>query len=58
MGAVTEEAYTRLAASRNFVEQGQRAEADEQLQRALTYYRALHATRYVREAEALLDVSA
>jgi class 3 adenylate cyclase len=58
MGAVTEEAYTRLAASRNFVEQRQRAEADEQLQRALTYYRALHATRYVREAEALLDVSA
>jgi class 3 adenylate cyclase len=58
MGAATEEAYTRLAASRDLVEQGRRPEADEQLQRALAFYRAVNASRYVREGEALLAATA
>jgi hypothetical protein len=52
------QAYTRLAASRDLVEQGRRPEADEQLQRALAFYRAVNASRYVREGEALLAASA
>jgi len=57
-GAATEEAYARLTASRAFVEQGRRAEADAQLQRALAFYRTVGAARYVREGEALLAASA
>ena len=38
--------------------QGRRAEADEQLQQALAFYRSVGATRYVRECEALLAASA
>jgi tetratricopeptide (TPR) repeat protein len=57
-GAATEEAYARLTASRAFVEQGRRAEADAQLQRALAFYRTVGASRYVREGEALLAASA
>ncbi len=37
---------------------GRRAEADEQLQQALDFYRSVGATQYVRECEALLAVSA
>jgi len=40
------------------VRDGRRAEADEQLQRALGFYRSVGATRYVREAEALLAATA
>ncbi len=54
MGAVTEEAYARLAAARAFSAKGDRAEADAQLQRALAFYRSVGAKRYVREGEALL----
>ena len=58
MGAVTEEAYARLAAARMLAEEGRRAEADEQLRRALAFYRSVGARRYVREGEALLAASA
>jgi hypothetical protein len=58
MGAATEEAYVRLAAARLFVEQGRRAEADAQLQYALAFYRAVGASRYVREGQALLAATA
>jgi class 3 adenylate cyclase/tetratricopeptide (TPR) repeat protein len=58
MGAVTEEAYARLAAARMLSEEGRRAEADEQLRRALAFYRSVGATRYLREGEALLATSA
>jgi tetratricopeptide (TPR) repeat protein len=54
MGAVSEEAYARLAAARLLVDQGRRAEADEQLQRALGFYRSVGARRYIGQAEALL----
>jgi tetratricopeptide (TPR) repeat protein len=58
MGAVTQEAYARLAAARMLVDEGRRAEADEHLHRALAFYRSVGATRYVREGESLLAASA
>jgi class 3 adenylate cyclase/tetratricopeptide (TPR) repeat protein len=58
VGAVTQEAYARLAAARLLVEEGRRAEADEQLHRALGFYGSVGATRYVREGESLLAASA
>ena len=58
MGAVTEEARDRLRLAEALVKQGRRAEADIELQRALAFYRSVGATRYIREAEALLAASA
>ena len=57
-GASASEAYCRLAAARMLVEQGRRAAADEQLHRALGFYRSVGAARYVREGESLLAASA
>jgi len=37
---------------------GRRAEADEQLRQALSFFRSVAATRFIREAEALLAASA
>jgi class 3 adenylate cyclase len=53
IGALAEEAFVRLSAARVFVAYGRRAEADEQLERALAFWRSVGATRYVAEAEAL-----
>ena len=58
IGARTQEAFLRLRAAEQLVEEGRRAEADEQLNRALAFYRSVGATRYVREGEALLAASA
>jgi class 3 adenylate cyclase/tetratricopeptide (TPR) repeat protein len=58
MGAVTQEAYARLAAARMLVDAGRRAEADVQLGRALAFYRGVGARRYVLEGETLLAASA
>jgi hypothetical protein len=52
------EAYARLRAAKQLVEQGRRAEADAELQRALAFWREVGATRYVREGEELLAASA
>ncbi len=57
-GAVTLEAQVRLAAARAFAEVGRRADADEQLAKALAFFRSVGATRYVREGEALLAATA
>jgi class 3 adenylate cyclase/tetratricopeptide (TPR) repeat protein len=57
-GAVAEEAYARLTAARMLIEQGRRSEANDQLGRALAFYRSVGATRYVRQGEALLAASA
>jgi len=57
-GAAASEAYCRLAAARDLVAEGRRAEADEHLRRALAFYRSVQATWYVREGEDLLAVSA
>ena len=53
IGAVTLEASTRMLAAERFVADGRQQEADVQLERALTFYRSVGATRYIRQAEAL-----
>jgi tetratricopeptide (TPR) repeat protein len=58
MGAATQEAYARLAAARLLVEQGRRSEADQQLNRALAFYRSVGASWYLRQGESLLAASA
>jgi class 3 adenylate cyclase/tetratricopeptide (TPR) repeat protein len=58
IGAVSQEALFRLWAAEQLVDEGRRAEADEQLTRALAFHRSVGATRYVREGEALLAASA
>ncbi len=58
MGALTEEARVRLWWAEKLIEQNRRSEADIQLQRALAFYRAVGATRYIREGEALFAASA
>ncbi|HJS49069.1 MAG TPA: tetratricopeptide repeat protein, partial [Gaiellaceae bacterium] len=55
IGARPDEALARLrAAERLAGSGGRRAEADEQLRKALTFFRSVGATRYIREGEALL----
>jgi tetratricopeptide (TPR) repeat protein len=54
IGAFPEEAYARLRAARALVEQGRRADADVQLERALALFRKAGATAYIREGEGLL----
>lgn len=58
IGAATQEAYARLRAAAVLIEQGQRAHGDEQLNRALGFYRSVTATHYIRQAETLLAASA
>jgi predicted negative regulator of RcsB-dependent stress response len=58
MGASPYAALAALRAAEWFVAQGRRAEADEQLRRALAFWRTVGATRYVREGEALLAETA
>ncbi|TMB86668.1 MAG: hypothetical protein E6J45_13530 [Chloroflexi bacterium] len=58
MGAVTEEARDRLWLAEALIKQNRRTEADVELQRALTFYRSVGATRYIREGEGLLAASA
>jgi class 3 adenylate cyclase/tetratricopeptide (TPR) repeat protein len=58
VGLVTEEAHDRLWLAEALVKQNRRSDADAQLQRALAFYRSVGATRYIRQAEALLAASA
>jgi hypothetical protein len=58
IGAATQAAFLRLRAAEQLVHEGRRAEADDQLSRALAFYRSVGATRYIREGEALLAASA
>jgi thioredoxin-like negative regulator of GroEL len=58
MPALPEEAYARLRAAEQLVSQGRRPEADEQLHRALAFYRSVGASRYVAEGERLLAATA
>jgi class 3 adenylate cyclase/tetratricopeptide (TPR) repeat protein len=57
IGDAVEEAFARLRAAEALVAAGRRAEADEQLQRSLAFWRSVGATRYVRQGEALLAVA-
>ena len=52
------EALARLRAAEQLVAEDRRAEADEQLQRSLAFWRSVGATRYIREGEALLAMTA
>jgi class 3 adenylate cyclase/tetratricopeptide (TPR) repeat protein len=52
------EAHARLRAAEQLRSEGRHAEADEQLERALAFWRSVGATRYVRRGEALLAASA
>jgi hypothetical protein len=57
-GSKPEEAEARLRAAEQLVGEGRRAEADEQLQQALAFYRSVGAMAYVSQCEALLAASA
>jgi class 3 adenylate cyclase/tetratricopeptide (TPR) repeat protein len=58
IGARPDEAEARFRAGEQFAAEGRMAEAHEQLQHALAFYRSVDATRYVRAGEALLAASA
>jgi class 3 adenylate cyclase/tetratricopeptide (TPR) repeat protein len=57
IGSLPDEAHARLVAARALAGAGRDAEADEEADRALGFYRAVGATRYVGDAEALLAAS-
>jgi predicted ATPase/class 3 adenylate cyclase len=54
IGDAVLEAIARLRAAEQLIAKGHRADADEQLQRSLAFWRSVGATRYIREGEALL----
>ena len=58
IGSRTDEAYARLRAARALAAEGRRPEADAELAQALAFYRSVGATRFIREAEALLAETA
>jgi len=58
IGAIPSEAHARLRAGESLASQGRRAEADVQLQRALSIAGELMATAWIREGEALLAATA
>jgi class 3 adenylate cyclase/tetratricopeptide (TPR) repeat protein len=58
IGALPNEAYTRLRAAAQLLEAGRRGQADEQLRRSLAFWRSVGASRYVGEGESLLAASA
>ena len=58
MGAARSAALARLCAAQELARSGRRAEADDQLRQALSFFRTVGATRFIRQAEALLAASA
>ncbi len=54
-GDMESEAAARLRAGEKLLAEGRRADADEQLAQAVAFFRSVGATRYIREAEALLS---
>lgn len=58
IGSDVDEARARLRAAKALAAEGRRAEAGEQLDRALAFYRSVGATRFIREAETLLPATA
>jgi tetratricopeptide (TPR) repeat protein len=57
IGSKPDEMEARFRAAESLLEQGSSAEADEQLRRAVAFWRSVGATRYVEEGEALLAAS-
>jgi len=58
VGARTEEARDRLWLAEALIEPDRRAEAGSELERALSFYRSVGATRYVHQGEALMAADA
>jgi tetratricopeptide (TPR) repeat protein len=58
MGAATLEAESRLCAAEELIGAGRRDEGEAELHRALDFYRAVGATRFIQQGEALLRASA
>jgi class 3 adenylate cyclase/tetratricopeptide (TPR) repeat protein len=54
IGDLPDEARARSRAAGQLALEGRRADADEQIRRALAFWRSVGATRYIRECEALL----
>jgi tetratricopeptide (TPR) repeat protein len=57
IGNVSDQAYYRLRAAEQPVAEGRPTKADEQLGRALAFYRGVGATRYIHEGETLLTAT-
>jgi thioredoxin-like negative regulator of GroEL len=57
MGLRPDEADARLRAARQLIAQGHTTEADDHLRRAIDFYRAEGASRYLDQAEALLSAT-
>ena len=53
MPTLPHEGYARLRAAQKLVAEGRDTEADEQLVKAVAFFRLVGATRYLREAEAI-----
>jgi len=58
MGAARSAALARLRADQELARTGRRAEAEDQLRYALSFFCSVDATRFIRQAEALLAASA
>jgi hypothetical protein len=58
IGSRPDEAEARLRAAERLFADGSAEAADEQLQRALAFYRSVGAARYVSECEALMAAPA
>ena len=54
IGASMQEARARMRAAQALAKQNRNNEAEKQLEKALAFYRPVQATRYIRQAEALL----
>jgi hypothetical protein len=58
LGAKPDEAFTRLVAAGELIDQGRRADAESELERALSFLRSVGATPLVQRGERLLAASA
>ena len=58
MGTARSAALTRLHAAQQLLKTGRTADADDQLRRALSFFRSVGATRFISEGQALLAQSA
>jgi hypothetical protein len=58
MGRFAAAARVRLSAAETLAAQGHGTEANEQIDKAVAFYRPVGATRYIREAEALVATTA
>jgi predicted ATPase/class 3 adenylate cyclase len=53
-GSLPDEALARLRAAESLIGDGRRADGDQELQKALSFYRSVGAAAYLREGETLL----